>query len=261
MSLTSIVLSMLLVPPEAVEEFQRGRELYANADYEEALAAFERADSLHPAADLQYNIALCHMRLENWSLAIAGFEVYLRTKENPTDRADVEARIAEARRRLALRDAASRVQQPAPVAPPTIAEPPPTRPLPADTEPTAVPAPWVGLTAAGGVLLGVGVAGTAGGTAGLALARARKDEAIEEIVDGGNPRGVSYAEAQRLQQDAERLRMYQWVTVGVGSGVAATGAILLGVGLKRRRDARRTSIAVRPLASGSVRGLSIRGRF
>jgi tetratricopeptide (TPR) repeat protein len=235
-------------PAEAIEAFQRGRTLYANAQYEEALVAFQRADSLHPAADLQYNIALCHMRLEHWGEAIAGFEVYLRTKKDPPDRADVEARIAEARRNLAHADAAVESTPPQPevsrdiVAPGADLPPSPTK-------------PWAGLVGAGAALLGVGAATAIGGGTGFGIALARKNDELDAIVSGGNPQQIGYAEAQQLEQEAERLRTLQWVTIGVGSGMAITGAVLLGVGLDRRSDARRIAVTPHP------RGISIRGRF
>jgi tetratricopeptide (TPR) repeat protein len=243
-------------PAEAVEAFRRGRSLYAKAEYEQALAAFRQADDLHPAADLQYNIALCHMRLHNWAEAIAGFEIYLRTKDDPADRADVEMRIAEARRQLAQMQTKSQPPEPAP--PPRL----PPDPTPVQTDrPDPEPRPWVGLVAAGGVLLGVGVVGTIGGGVGFGLAVDERDDQLEAIVSGGNPRGVGYAEARQLEDEAARLRTYQWTTVGVGSAVAATGAVLLGVGLQRRRDAQERSIAIRPLVGPAASGVTIGGRF
>jgi tetratricopeptide (TPR) repeat protein len=247
-------------PREAVEAFQRGRTLYANAQYEEALAAFQRADRLHPAADLQYNIALCHMRLENWSEAIAGFEIYLRTKGDPQDRADVEARIAEARRRGEYEQSKAQLSTPVVAAPPPELEAPP-EPIEVQTDESSSPKPWIGLVATGSVLLGVGGAWAIGGGTGFGVAVARKNDEVEAIVDGGNPRGVGYAEAQQLEADAKRLRTAQWVTVGLGSGVAVTGAVLLGFGLKRRGEARRNAIAVRPLVAPRARGVAIGGSF
>ena len=242
-------------PEEAVEEFHRGRSLYANAEYEEALAAFRRADSLHPAADLQYNIALCHMRLENWSEAITGFEIYLRTKKDPPDRADVEARIAEARRHLAKPTAAVTVAPPPREALPAHAlqsepaPPPPDRQRPQDER-------GGGLLMGGAIMLAGGLAAAIGGGAGFGLAVSRKNDELDAIAEGGNPSEVGWAEAQQLEGEAQRLWMWQWVSVGIGSGIAITGAIMLGVGVKRRNDARR-SIAVLPTG----RGLAIEGRF
>ena len=235
-------------PAEAIEAFQRGRTLYANAQYEEALVAFQRADSLHPAADLQYNIALCHMRLENWGEAIAGFEVYLRTKKDPPDRADVEARIAEARRHLAREEAPAESAPPRPEVSRDV--------VAADADlPPSPTKPWAGLIGGGAVLLGVGAATAIGGGTGFGVALANKNEELDAIVNGGNPQQVGYAQAQQLEREADRLRTLQWVTIGVGSGMAVTGAVLLGVGLDRRADARRIAVTPHP------QGISIRGRF
>jgi tetratricopeptide (TPR) repeat protein len=236
-------------PADAMEEFRRGRTLYAKAQFEEALVAFQRADNLHPAADLQYNIALCHMRLENWGEAIAGFEVYLRTKKDPPDRADVEARIAEARRHLARAEEA--VESAPPPQPEVLRD---VAAADADLPPSPTK-PWAGFVGGGAALLGVGAAAAIGGGTGFGIALSRKNDELDAIVSGGNPQQVGYAEAEQLEREAERLRMLQWVSIGVGSGMAITGAVLLAVGLDRRRDARR--IAVTP----NLRGISIRGRF
>ncbi len=242
-------------PPEAIEAFQRGRALYANAEYEEALVAFRRADSLHPAADLQYNIALCHMRLENWAEAIAGFEIYLRTKKDPPDRADVEARIAEARRHLAEPAAHTIVTPPPTVPPPVHALQSEPSPPPAPDRRIAREDPGRGLVMAGGILLAGGLGAAIGGGTGFGVAVARKNDELDAIAEDGNPSGIGWAEAQELEAEARRLWMWQWVTVGVGSGIAATGAVMLGVGAKRRKDARRVSLHPTP------RGVAIGGRF
>lgn len=253
---------------EAVDAFFRGKDLYAAARYKEALESFELADSLQPAPDLQFNIGLCHARLEHWDAAINAFEIYLRTKENPPDRADVEARIEEAKSR---RDAAAA----AAAQPPTKTKPivpsgetgdgatglPPDSGSPADTK------SYRGLIVGGSVLLGLGVLGAAGGAGGLALPIRTKNDEIDEVVNQGNPGEVQYADALTIRDDAERLRTFQFVALGVGAGVAVAGAVLLGVGLKRRAADKRTAKAgpigpmVRPWASHTSGGFTLQGSF
>lgn len=246
-------------PPEAVEAFFRGRDLYAKAQYEEALEAFLEADRLYPAPDLQFNIGLAHMRLEHWEQAISAFEIYLRTKENPPDRADVEARIAEAKRRLEEEEASP---PPASLQPTGEADPSRDPAAPQrDTDPASQKT-YQPFIITGGVLLGLGVAGAVAGAAGTGALIQDKNEEIDEIVNGGNPRGVTYADAVALEEDARELQTYQYVAIGVGAGVAVVGAALLGVGLKRRADARNATTALAPWwAPGRGGGLAIRGTF
>lgn len=248
---------------EAVEAFFRGKDLYAAARYEEALESFELADRLQPAPDLQFNIGLCHARLEHWDEAINAFEIYLRTKENPPDRADVEARIEEARRR---RDAAAEEAAVAAAEPedPAVEPGAGTTTLPPDAGRTGDTKSYRGLIAGGSVLLGLGVLGAAGAAGGLAVPIRSKNVELDEIVNNGNPTEVHYAEAIQIRDDAERLRTFQFVALGVGAGVAIVGAALLGVGLKRRASDKRTARAVpsvRPWASYTSGGFTLHGSF
>jgi hypothetical protein len=239
-------------PPEAVEAFYRARELYADAAYEEALAAFLEADRLHPAPDLQYNIGMCHMRLEHWEEAIKAFEIYLRTKENPPDRADVEARIAEAKRRL---------EQEKETPPPPPEDEPTQQPQPITDEPPPTGKPHRPFIISGAVLLGLGAAGAIGGASGIGFVINEKNDELDEIVNGGNPRDVGYARAVQTEEDAKRLVTYQWMSVGIGAGVAVVGAVLLGVGLKRRADARKGNTAWLPWGGRGSAGFAVRGTF
>lgn len=79
--------------------FERGRELYQSELYAEAAAEFDRAHELAPSPLLDYNIALCRDRLEQWNEAAAAYERYLAGSPAAPDAAEVRARIAVLRHR------------------------------------------------------------------------------------------------------------------------------------------------------------------
>jgi len=244
-------------PQEAVDAFFRGRKLYAEGRWEEALDSFLEADKLFPAPDLQYNIGLCHERLEHWEQAIQAFEIYLRTKASAADREAVEGRIERAKTKLEEEKNAAKETGP------TLTNGDGGK-GPADTPPpprTSDAKPYTGLIVSGSVLLGVGVAGALGGALGIGFAVQRKNDELDEILSGGNPSDVGYAAAKDIEDDAKRLVVYQYVAAGIGAAVAVTGAALLGIGLKRRSDARKSELSLRPAGSPRGVGLVLQGKF
>lgn len=245
-------------PQEAVDAFFRGRKLYAEGRWEEALESFLEADRLFPAPDLQYNIGLCHERLEHWDEAIQAFEIYLRTKATAADREAVEGRIERAKQKREEEKNAA-------------VEPRPDdrtndnngrttsddRPEP----PTPRGKPHVGMIAAGSVLLAVGAAGALGGALGVGFAVQRKNDDLDEILHGGNPSETSYADAKDTERDAKKLVTYQYVAASIGAAVAVTGAVLLGIGLKRRADTRKGKVSLSPGVGPRGAGIVLQGKF
>jgi tetratricopeptide (TPR) repeat protein len=245
-------------PPEAVDAFMKGRKLYAEGRWEDALASFLEADKLFPAPDLQYNIGLCHERLEHWEAAIQAFEIYLRTKPSAADREAVEGRIERAKSKL------EEEQNPQPADPVDSAGDNGTKAGPDDgriVPPSDDAKPSTPLIASGSVLLAVGVAGALGGALGIGFAVQRKNDELDEILDGGNPAGVGYSEAKDIERDAKRLVTFQYVAAGLGAAVAVTGAVLLGIGLKRRADAKRGNVSLLPGVGPRSAGLVLQGKF
>src|SRR5262249_23267559 len=100
-------------PPEdpnierAKEAYRLGTQLYNEAKFEEALAAFQEAATLFASPDFQFNIAKCYERLGKYEEAIRSYETYLRTAEDDSDHAVVKASIDDLKRRIAERDAAA----------------------------------------------------------------------------------------------------------------------------------------------------------
>ncbi len=79
---------------EAAAHFRRGGELYAEGRYREALAEFERAQELAPHPSNLFNMARCHENLGDAAAALAQYRAALAVSESPTERADIERRVA-----------------------------------------------------------------------------------------------------------------------------------------------------------------------
>lgn len=81
-------------PESAAEHFRRGGELYAEGLYREALAEFEAAQRLAPHPSNLFNMARCHENLGEAAAALAQYRAALEVSESPTERADIERRVA-----------------------------------------------------------------------------------------------------------------------------------------------------------------------
>jgi tetratricopeptide (TPR) repeat protein len=100
--------------------FRVGSERYAAGDYAGALEEFRAARRVTGLPALDYNIARCEDRLEQYSDAIADYERYVAAAPNADDAAEVSARIAVLRSRVAQAASASRT--------PSLLASPPARP-------------------------------------------------------------------------------------------------------------------------------------
>ncbi len=105
--------------PESGKDLARrrvaqGQALYEQAEYEEALVAFQDAAAAYASPDFQFNIGLCYERLGETTSAIRAFEAYLRNKPDARDKASVEHRIEELRAEL------DRVANPPTLPPPDV---------------------------------------------------------------------------------------------------------------------------------------------
>lgn len=86
---------------QARAAYDEGRREFEAGHYEQALAAFERALQLRPNPIVLISIGNSQERLGRISDAIASFERYLRERPDAPDRAQIEQRLAELRRRPA----------------------------------------------------------------------------------------------------------------------------------------------------------------
>jgi tetratricopeptide (TPR) repeat protein len=238
-------------PPEdpnyerAVEAYRRGTELYNEAKFEEALEAFQEAATLYASPDFQFNIAKCYERLNKYEDAIRSYELYLRTAEDSGDRAVIEASIADLKRRIEERDAAAAEANKDP-------EPDP------DTGPKKPPGR--ALVIAGGALLGVGAAVALGGGLGFGIPVSRDNAILGEVADG-NPDRLTFAEADALADQARQNQTLELVMIGVGGALVLTGAVLLGVGMSKKKKANTARLQVAPTWGRTGAGLTLSGRF
>ena len=76
-----------------------GIAYYDEARYDEAAREMEAAYRLRPVAELQYNLAECYDRLGRPEDAARAYQKYLDGSPKATDRATVEARIANLQKR------------------------------------------------------------------------------------------------------------------------------------------------------------------
>jgi tetratricopeptide (TPR) repeat protein len=123
----------------ARRHFALGSQRYEQGDYPGALVEFEAARKLKPLAELDYNVARCHDRLEHYPQAIAEYKKYLKQKPD----AEVQERVKVLESRTAPE--------------PVVIEKPVEKP-----KPTPVYKRWwlwttVGLVVAAGVGVGLGV--------------------------------------------------------------------------------------------------------
>ncbi|MGH1346453.1 MAG: hypothetical protein ACRBN8_33110 [Nannocystales bacterium] len=111
----------------------------------------------------------------------------------------------------------------------------------------------VGLLIAGGVTMAVG----AGLTSLIAVGAINGKQTREDL---DNP---AYSAEQRSRIDAEGKKANTMFIAGLISApiALATGAVLVGLGAKRRVDSRRGYAHVAPAVSRSFAGLQIQGRF
>jgi tetratricopeptide (TPR) repeat protein len=162
---------------EARRLYAEGKVQYAQGNFVEAIALFERSYALSEAPGLLFNLAQAHRLLgdAHCAEALALYKSYLAALPAAENRREVEERIAQ------LHSCASRPQAdeatPAPAAAPAVAptveEPPRARALPPLRSERAVRLPPV-------LLASVGVASLVAGGVLFARAKQRHDEAERE---------------------------------------------------------------------------------
>jgi tetratricopeptide (TPR) repeat protein len=84
----------------ARRHFELGRSAYDARDYRKALDEFLAAKRAKAAPALDYNIARCYDRLEDYPLAIKHYEIYVAGKPSITDQIEVNERIRTLRKRV-----------------------------------------------------------------------------------------------------------------------------------------------------------------
>jgi tetratricopeptide (TPR) repeat protein len=245
---------------------EQGAAAYDNGEYETALAAFQDAAASYASPDFHFNIGLCHERLGEYAAAARSFEAYVRSKPDAPDRAHVEQRIALLRE-LVAREAPEPAAVAEPVAPAGLAsvaapsrsraaEVPTAASGPVDGGPASRSKPRSGRGAigAGAAMLAGGAALAVGGGVAFDVLARRRGEAVEDVVEQGNPDGLTYAQTRELAREGDRFRGLQIGSISVGIVLTAVGIGLIALGRRRARaDGDVARVAFAPGLPGTVR--------
>ncbi|MGZ3427783.1 MAG: tetratricopeptide repeat protein, partial [Polyangia bacterium] len=216
---------------------------YELGAFDDAIVEFKRAYELTSAPGLLFNIAQVYRMKKDAEQAVYFYRTYLRLMPDAPNRADVEALLVEnqaivdahkAQHAEAETSAAAAAATAAPPVATAVAPPPPA---------PALKRPWRAELISGAALAAVGVGTLA---AGIGLGARSAFDA----------RQISAADAQRDQPwDATRQALYRdgqnaatasTVTYVVGGALAATGAVLMTLGLRDRARARTMAVAPTP---------------
>src|SRR5678815_4595221 len=84
----------------ARRHFEKGRTFYDAKEYRQALDEFLAARRAKAAPGLDYNIARCYDRLEDYGSAVKHYQLYLDAKPNAPDLGEIRDRIAELQKRV-----------------------------------------------------------------------------------------------------------------------------------------------------------------
>ena len=237
----------------ARKHYELGETLYQTSSYPEALVEFEKAYKLEPLPELLFNIARCHEVLANLDLAIQKYEEYLQNKPDADNRALVEARLKNLRKRQTT------APMPAPVKPTSTsvgAGPAPARsaPKPEQPPPRERRDSWKRI--AGWVGVGLGVAGLGAGVALGAMAGS-KDAEFDEAFGKNKP----YGELLEIDDAGRQYNTAAIASMVTGGALAAAGVgLLLWYYLGGERAGEGTA-SVTPLLSPEHLGLGATVRF
>lgn len=220
----------------AQHHIEQGEHFYRLSDYPAALRQYEAAYRLDPRPALLFNVARCHEVMANLEQAIRYYRRYLRRTPDAKDRAIVEQRIRNLRKRLAERSTE------------------PDRPRDRPTR----RARWLAPT--GWSLLGISAALLVTGIVFGVMAERKADDYTAAVAAK-----ATYATLSEIERSGERFERVQLGTLIAGGLVAATGGVLLLWDWRNREGARRRravgSLSVRPLVGRLGLGLVAEGRF
>lgn len=242
--------------------YKLGVELYNRADYEEALAQFNKAYKHSRKATLFHNIARCHESLGQHEQAVLHYERYLK-EGKPADAEMIKARIANLKRLIEKKKAAQPKPGPKPpVVKPTsqpVVKPGPKPPV-VKPQPTPIPIPPPPrsrpLRTAGWVMVGAGGASLIAGLIFGGLAADMADTLEKQ--NKANPAVEYDADIMADEETGRTLQAVQILTLAVGGAAVATGVVLLILDRRKQSKERRVWLApvITPggaLVSGGLR--------
>ncbi|MDX2018622.1 MAG: tetratricopeptide repeat protein [Deltaproteobacteria bacterium] len=224
--------------------FQKAEVHFNLGEFEQALALYAEAYRLKPLPGFLFNIAQCHRFMEHFEDAAFSYRVYLDRAPQASNRAEVEALVAQMDQQAAARTTAPASTE---VAPPPAPPPPPPPAVAQAAKPPVAPvastvSPWFWPTlAAGAVFVGAGVI-----TGQMASNRSASYR------DPSTP----VTDRPGLKDSGESLATASLVCLGAG-GVALAAAA--GLWFWAPATAETTQVAAAPVAGGGV--LMMKGAF
>lgn len=238
----------------AKEYYELGEKLYHRSDYEGALKQFQQAFKYSQRPAFWYNMARCYEFMGQLQQAIEHYEKFLGSK--PKNAPEVQARIANLKKRLKPEKQPASQPTAAPATAP--AQPKATKPRPAPPQPQPQPAPaparsrwmrtlgWVTVGAGGAILvtsviLGVGAAGKA-----------------RDIEDASTKPAEEWSDWQGKWDEGQALENFQILTLAVGAAVVAGGAVLLYLDYRKESQRRQAWIAPSVAPGGALVSAGLR---
>ncbi len=245
---------------EARARYENGTRKFDVGKYDEAAHEFETAYEIVGAPEILFNIAQSLRLAGKYERALLFYRNYLRRKENPDNRAEVDRRIIEVQDKLAEQQRQNEQAQAA-----QAATAQPTAPVAATVAPTvevtpppvATPRPlprWLKPLSA--TLLAVGVAGIGAGVGLSLLAKSESDD-VQKAAAAHQTFDNSLLNKQKAGQtyDAAAIAAY-----AVGGVLAVGGAVGLTLAL-RHHGGERAVAALTPTFGPTSAGLQLAGSF
>jgi tetratricopeptide (TPR) repeat protein len=212
--------------PDATAHFDRGRALFMKGDYTQAMLEFERGRDLDPNPDFDYALGQVFVKLGDCKHAMLEYNAFLATDRSTEEVNYARESMALCRKRSQPAIQLERLpeQEPAPASTLATAEPAESfespasarAPAPAsavDTDRAVVDRPrWYG-DVPGGVLAGAGLVGLASGVTYLVLAE-------RDVAAANSATTVARLQSQAATVDHDR-------TIGTVAAVAG-GALAIG---------------------------------
>lgn len=251
MLLVGTLISAVIVEPDIawaqdsvvtqVEELSKmGAAAYKDKDYDAALAYFEQAYNLEPAANLLYNIAKCHEKNDNLEKALEFYEKFALAPEAEKDAREAALKKSiQMRDRIEIRDANERDK---------------SRRIQAQVHEDADKNPF---KTPGYLSLGAGAVGVTVGVLGHVRLATQKSEA--EALYGGRDKidPDELEDVMRRQSAMNRSYNQMWIGYSIGAVSVLSGSVLLYLSGNHESNNPKT-LTVIPTRHGGVVGVSSR---
>jgi tetratricopeptide (TPR) repeat protein len=247
---------------QARDHYLKGTRAFDLGAYEEAIAEYGAAYRIKDDPALLYNLGQAN-RLAGHSIeALRLYKVFLSRSPDATNRAEVEAKIAELQKLVDQQAKTQKSMPPDQVTPPSTVTPTENEPkreehatAPPTTAPISAPAPedvHAGRTKKiGGLAVGaVGVAALATGIAFGVLAK----NAGDDLSRVDQQMGVFDASKQRAGQTDQII---EGVMLGVGGAALVAGVVVYVLGHREARASRLKTAMVVPLFGAGHAGAAL----